>query len=154
MKRLLITWALAVTLFGLASITEAVQPAKQEQSAKPFVSISTKQDKVDLGTILFPGIYDLPGALTLEVDSNCMHGPITISATELKRRNGGSISPEHISIKTPATGGFVTMGKPVVISKPTTGSHQIVLDLKVKTESINPAGEYTGTFTFTIMPPL
>lgn len=152
MKRLVITWALAVILFG--SVTEAVQPAKQNQAAKPFVSISTKQDKVDLGTILFPGIYDLPAALTLEVESNCMHGPITISSTELKRRNGNSISPEHISIKTPATGGFVTMEKPVVISKPTTGSHKIVLDLKVKTESINPAGEYAGTFTFTVMPPL
>lgn len=154
MKRLVITWALAVTLFGLASAAEAVQPAKQKQAAEPFVSIITDRDKVDLGTILFPGTYDVPAALTLEVDSNYMHGPITISATELKHRKGASISPEHISIKTPSTGGFITMEKPVVISKPTTGPHKIVLDLKVKTDFINPAGEYTGTFIFTIIPPL
>jgi hypothetical protein len=98
--------------------------------------------------------YDVPAALTVKVEANCMHGPIMISATKLKHRRGGSISPERLLVKTPATGGFVTMAKPVAISKPATGSHEIVLDLRVQTQFLDPAGEYTGTLMLTIMPPV
>jgi hypothetical protein len=45
------------------------------------------------------------------------------------------------------------MSKPVAISKPATGSRKIVLDFKVQTEFKDPAGEYTGTVTFTVTPP-
>jgi hypothetical protein len=83
-----------------------------------------------------------------------MHGPILISSTKLKRRQGGSISPERIFVKTPATNGFVPIAKPVAISKPAIGSHKIVLDFRVKTQFLDPAGEYTGTVTLTITPPV
>ncbi len=117
MKRLLvITWVLAAVLFGLAGVAGA------EQINKPFVNISTTPDVLDLGTAsLFTDSFDVPGALTVNVDSNCFHGPIMISTTKLKRRQGGSISPDRIFVKTPATGGFVTMARPVAISKPTAG---------------------------------
>ncbi len=148
MKRLVITWVLAVGLFGLAGIAGA------EQTGKPFVNVSATPDKLDLGTAtLFTDTYDVPAALTVKVEANCMHGPIMISVTKLKRRQGGSISPERIFVKTPATGGFVTMARPVAISKPTIGSHTIVLDLRVQTQFLDPAGEYTGTLILTIMPP-
>ena len=98
MKRLVITWVLAVGLFGLAGI------AGGEQTDKPFVNVSTTPDKLDLGTVsLFMDTYDVPAALTVNVDANCMHGPIMISTTKLKRRQGGSISPERIFVKAPAT---------------------------------------------------
>ena len=149
MKRLVITcWALAAVLFWLAGVAGA------EQIGKPFVYISTTPDVLDLGTAsLFTDRLDVPGALTVKVDSNCFHGPIMISTTKLKRRRGGSISPERIFVKTPATGGFVTMARPVAISKSTDGPHTIVLDLRVETNFLDPAGEYTGTITLTIMPP-
>lgn len=148
MKRLVITWALAAVLFGLAGVAGA------EQINKPFVNVSTTPDVLDLGTAsLFTDSLEVPGALTVKVDSNCFHGPIMISTTKLKRRRGGSISPERIFVKTPATGGFVSMARPVAISKSTDGPHTIVLDLRVETNFLDPAGEYTGTITLTIMPP-
>jgi hypothetical protein len=77
-----------------------------------------------------------------------------ISATKLKHSQGSSISPERIFVKSPATSGFVAMARPVTISKPTIGSHEIVLDLRVQTQFLDPAGEYTGTLMLTIMPPV
>jgi len=148
MKRLVITWVLAAVLFGLAGIAGA------GQTDVPFVKVSTTPDILDLGTSpVFTDSHDVPGALTVNVDSNCFHGPITISTTKLKRRQGGSISPNRIFVKTPATGGFVAMARPVVISKSTEGSHKIVLDLRVDTKFLDSAGEYTGIVTLTVMPP-
>jgi len=148
MKRLVTTWIIAAGLFGLAGFTEA------GQTDEPFVKVSTTPDKIDLGTAsLFTDTFDVPEALTVSVDSNCLHGPIMISATKLKRRHGGSISPEDIFVKTTSTRGFVAMARPVEISKQTTGSHKVVLDLRVKTGTLYPAGEYEGTLMLTIMPP-
>jgi hypothetical protein len=76
-----------------------------------------------------------------------------ISATKLTTHQGSSVSPERIFVKSPSTGGFVAMARPVAISKPTIGSHKIVLDLKVETGLLYPAGEYTGTLMLTMMPP-
>ena len=148
MKRLVITWVLAAVLFGLSGI------AGVAQADMPFVHISATPDEIDLGTTsFFENIYDIPSALTVKVEANCMHGPIMISATKLKHRQGGSISPDSIFVKTSATDGFVPMARPVAISKSTIGSHDIVLDLRVETKSMRPAGEYTGTLMLTIMPP-
>jgi hypothetical protein len=148
MKRLVITWALAIGFFGVAAVTEA------EQADKPFVNVSATPDSIDLGTAsLFTNTFEVPAALTVKVDANCFHGPIMISATKLKHRQGSSISPEHIFVKSPATSGFVAMAKPVAISKPTIGSHKIVLDLRVEAELLYPAGEYAGTLMLTMMPP-
>ena len=148
MKRLVITWVLAAVLFGLSGIAGAAQ------TDMPFVHVSATPDELDLGTALFfKDIYDVPAALTVKVEANCMHGPIMISATKLKHRQGGSISPDSIFVKTSATDGFVPMARPVAISKPTMGSHNIVLDLRVETNFLRPAGEYTGTLILTIMPP-
>jgi hypothetical protein len=149
MKRLVITWVLAAALFGLAGIAGA------EQIDELFVNVSTTPDILDLGTAsLFTDSYDVPGALTVKVDSNCFHGPIMISTTKLRHRQGGSISPDRIFVKTPETGGFITMARPVAISKSTEGPHIIVLDLRVQTSGLlYPAGEYTGTITLTVMPP-
>lgn len=151
MKRLIITWVLAVALFGLAGIAEAVKPVVK---TKPFISVSTIPDVLDFGTSSLFGSRDLPAALTVDVESNCLHGPIMVSVTKLRHRfGGGSISPERILVKTPVTGQFVTMEKPVFISEPTKGSHKIPLDFKVQTGFVDPAGKYKGTITFTIMPP-
>jgi hypothetical protein len=144
-RRFVITWALAVGLFGLAAVVEAEEP---------FVHLSTTPDKIDLGTAPFANSFDVPAALTVNVEANCIHGPIMISSTELKHSQGVSISPERIFVKSPATEGFIAMARPVVISKPTIGSHKVVLDLRVETDFLYPAGEYSGTLMLTIMPPV
>jgi hypothetical protein len=118
-----------VALFGLAPVAEAVQPA-----TKPFVHVSATPSSLDLGTTSFAGLHESPGALTVVVESNCIHGPIVMSTTALARRQGGSIPPEHIFVRTPATGEFVEMARPVAISQATVGPHKIVVDLKVQTE--------------------
>lgn len=148
MKRLAIAWVLAIGLFGLSGVVEA------EQTNKPFVNVSTTPDEIDLGTAsLFTNTFEVPAALTVKVESNCFHGPIMISATKLKHSQGSSISPEHIFVKSPVTSGFVAMVRPVAISKPTIGSHEIVLDFKVEADLLYPAGEYSGTIMLTMIPP-
>jgi hypothetical protein len=148
MRRLVITWVLAIGLFELTGIAGA------EQTGPPFVNVYPTPDKIDLGTVpLFGNAFEVPKALTINVESNCLHGPIMISATKLKRPQGGSISPDNIFVRTPVTGGYVAMASPVAISEPTIGSHKIVLDLRVQAQFLHPAGEYSGTLTLTIMPP-
>lgn len=150
MKRVLITTlVVAVALVGLAAVAEAVEPFK-----KPFIHVSANPGRLDLGTAAYPGFHNVAKAATVEVDSNCLHGPITISATRLSRQMGGSIPPERIFVRTAATREFVTMEKPVAISPPMSGSHKIVLDLRVETGFQDPAGKYRGTFTVTVMPPV
>jgi len=148
MKRKVITLVLAIGLFGLTGVAQA------EQVDKPFVNVSATPDSIDLGTAsLFTNTFDVPAALTVKVDANCFHGPIMISATKLKHSRGNSILPERIFVKSPATSGFVAMAKPVAISKPTMGSHKIVLDLRVEADLLYPAGEYSGTLILTMVPP-
>ena len=150
MKRILLTALMvAAASIGFVAVAEAVQP-----KAKPFIHVSTSPDRLDLGTASFAGAHQVPKALTVQVDSNCLHGPITLSATPLRHHLGVSIPPEHILVRTKGTHGFVPMNKPVAISAPTAGSHRIVLDLQVQTGFRNPAGNYRGTFTLTVMPPL
>jgi hypothetical protein len=148
MRRLVITWVLVIGLFGPIGLAYA------DQTDPPFINVYATPDKIDLGTVpLFGNVFEVPGALTVNVESNCMHGPIMISATKLKRPQGGSISPDSIFVRTPATGGYVAMARPVAISEPTKGSHKIVLDLRVQAQFLYPAGEYSGTLMLTIMPP-
>ncbi|MHC4117935.1 MAG: hypothetical protein ACYSWO_10555 [Planctomycetota bacterium] len=150
MKRVLITiWVVAVALIGLAAVAEGV-----EKSSKPFVHVTTNPDRIDLGTTSSPGLHSVSKALTVAVDSNCLHGPITISATTLRHHMGASIPPERVFVKSNAMNGFVPMKKPVTISQPTAGPHKIVLDLQVQTGFKDLAGRYRGTFTVTVMPPV
>lgn len=150
MKKVLTTaWMLAVASMGLAAVAEAVQPAN-----KPFVHVSTSPSRLDLGTASSPGFFDVPKALTLNVDSNCLHGPIMISATDFRRHMGGFIPPSRVFVRSSSTSGFEAMDRPVAVSGTTSGSHKIVLDLQVLTGFNDMAGQYRGTFTVTVMPPV
>lgn len=150
MKRRIITWT--IVLFGLTGIAQAVRPVGED----PFVNITVTPSIFDLGTIPFVGTQDSSEVLRVKVDANCMHGPITLSATAFEGPRGGSISPKHIYVKSSATDGFETMEKPVSISKPEEGPHDILLKFRLHNmyDRIEPAGRYKGTFTFTIIPAL
>lgn len=151
MKKLVMTWTMAIVLFGWAGIAQTGRPVKP--SAEPFLNISTTPDELNLGTVLFPGIHDSDAELTVHVESNCLHGSILVSTTGLKRAAGGFVPPKHISIEAPVTGGFVTLARPVAISKLEPGSHNIELNFRVETGFQDHQGKYKGHFTFTVMPP-
>jgi hypothetical protein len=147
------TWVavVVVVMVGSAGRAFAVKPVASE---KPYFYVTTTPERLDLGTALMAGSLELKSALTVEVEANCAHGPIYLSATPLNRRSGGSIETEQISVRTAATNGYVAMKRPVALSKPANGSHRIVVDVKVDATAGYPAGEYSGVFTLMIMPPV
>ena len=157
MKRVTKTWLVAVILFTMPMIARA---------DAPFVNISPSSDSLKFGDPVFsepsliaPGVAIYPtifgtssAALTLKVESNCLHGPIMASITELRHRWGKKITPDRISIKAPITNGYISMAKPVLISKSHTGSHNIDLSFRLDVNPFEAAGRYEGTLTFTVMP--
>lgn len=152
MKRIVAWTLVSAALFGIAATVSAVQPANEE---KPFLIVSTTPDSLELETSPLAMSPEVEAVFTLNVDTNCKLGPIYVSTTPLKHPNGVSIEPENILVRTSATQGFVAMKKPVAISAPATGSNKIVVDVKVLTKTlVGPAGDYTGVFTFTIVPPV
>jgi hypothetical protein len=136
------------------------------QADTPFVNISPSSNSLKFGepvfsepsligpgAALYPTIFGTSSAeMTLKVESNCLHGPIMASITTLRHRMGKTITADRISIKSPITDGFVSMAKPVLISKPEMGSHNIDLSFRLEINPFESAGRYEGTLTFTIMP--
>ena len=153
MKKLVMTWTMAIVLFGWAGIAQTGRLVKPYTEPEPFLNISTTPDELNLGTALFPGFHDSDAELTVHVESNCLHGSILVSTTGLKRTAGGFVPPKRISIESPVTSGFVTLARPVVISNLEPGSHSIELNFRVETGFQDHQGKYKGHFTFTVMPP-
>jgi len=145
MKKILIICIVGLVLFGSAEIVRAKEP---------YVYISVEQEKADLGTLL---VWDttIPEALTLKINSNCLHGAVVASMSNLKHSRGDLIMRNRIFIKSEATDGFISMEKSVVVSGPAVGSHDVVIDFKVEANGLKDrAGKYSGTIAFTIMPPV
>lgn len=157
MKRVTKIWLVAVILFTTPMIAQA---------DAPFVNISPSSDSLKFGepvysepsliapgAALYPTTFGTSSAdLTLKVESNCLHGPILASISTLRHRMGKTITPDRISIKAPITNGYVSMEKPVLISKPEMGSHNIDLSFRLDINPFEAAGQYKGTLTFTVMP--
>jgi hypothetical protein len=132
--------------------TEAGNTANPPAEA-PVIKISTTPNRLHLGLASFPGVHESSSKLTVNVDSNFTYGSILASISPLKRNGGGSIPPESIFVRGPATKGYVAMKKPVPVSKPAAGSSKIALNFKVETEFNDPAGRYEGVLMFTVVPP-
>jgi hypothetical protein len=148
-----VTWALvSAVLFVMVATAPAVQPANTRE--KPFLNISTTPESLDLGTAPLAGPLQVDAAFTVKVDTNCALGPIYVSATALKHLSGATIEPQNIFVRTSATQGFIAIDKPVAISQPAVGPNKIVVDVKVLTKVLGPAGDYSGVFTFTVTPPV
>ena len=172
-KLVVITWTTIMVMLGLAGIAQAdsdplvgtsftIQP-----DTGPFVSISTTSNVLEFdrptfadpifapGQAMFPSIYRSAAAsLTVHVESNCLHGPIVASMTTLKHSKGYIIPPERILINAPIMNEeYTRMGRPVVISEPEAGSHDIELNFKLQATHFDYAGRYSGAIIFTIMPP-
>lgn len=143
MKKILVYWIIGIVLLGSFGIVRAEQP---------FVSVSATPEKFDLGTVLFVD-EELPEVFKVKIESNCLHGSVVASVTPFKNRYGGTILPDRISIQTPTTGDFVPMIKPVVISEPAIGNHDVLVKFKVQLDFKDAAGKYSGNIVFTVMPP-
>lgn len=143
MKKFIKYLALAV-LFAVAGAAQADQG---------FIRITTTPDYLGLGEFIYPGLHKSSAELTVKIESSGLHGPILASITKLKSTGGSIIEPEQILVKSPASNDYIPMKGSVVISKPTIGSHNVVLTFKVRTDFDDPAGNYSGTLVFTIVPP-
>jgi len=141
---------LLITMVALISLC----PIGISRAEEPYVYLSFEQKAVGLTSNLLSDSIT-PEALTLKVNSNCYHGSVVASMGSLKNRWGRKIDNDRVYIKTLATGSFVSLVKPVVISEPTFGSHEIVIDFLVKANgAFDRAGKYSGTIAFTILPPV
>ena len=120
----------------------------------PFVYITCQQKEVNLKSyVIWDSIF--PEVLTLKVNSNCFHGSVVASLSSVKNFAGQEINRDKVLIQTASTNGFVPMNGPVAISDPAFGSHDIVVDLKIKAVGLHErSGEYIGEIAFTIMPPV
>ncbi len=147
------TWALVAAVVALCWVGNAWAVKPADTADKPFINVTTTPKEVDLGTG-FMGDHEVKAAVTVAVEANCVHGPIYLSVTPLNRKNGSSIEPDRVSVRTAATDGYVAMKKPVAISQTTKGSHKVVVDVKVDTPAGYEAGKYEGVFTFMITPPV
>lgn len=140
---------LLIAFAGLVGIAQGAPPPGPE----PYVTISFTPGELDLGSIPHPGTYDSPATLTVHVVANFPYGAVMASATPLQHTAGNSIPPERISIKSPATPGFVSMAGPVAISLQAEPELDIDLAFRVETLLADLAGTYSGTIIFTIGPP-
>jgi len=147
--RRLMTWVLLAALLGLVGSTSA-------KTVAPFVSISTTPDELDLGTAtFFAGIHEVLGALTVAVESNCLHGPVYISTTRLEHDGGGHhIEAGDIYVRSAKIGNYVSMARPVMILPSAKGAQKVELDFQVHAERMHPPGSYEGVVTLTIVPPV
>ena len=119
----------------------------------PYVLISATPDTLNLGTTMMTSEYNTPSVVTVNINSNCMHGSVIASMSSLKNEEGTVIKPDRIFVQSPSTEGYASMVRPVVISKPADGSHSIGLSFKVQTDIKDRAGKYEGSLMFTVVPP-
>ena len=157
MKRVTKIWLVMAILFTTPMIALADVPFVNITASSESLTfgepVFTKPSLIAPAAALYPTTFGTStAALTLKVESNCLHGPIMASITELRHNMGKTITPDRISIKAPITEGYVSMEKPVMISKPEMGSHKIDLSFHLEVNPFEAAGRYRGTLTFTVMP--
>lgn len=141
-------WAVlgALGVLALAATDANAAPVIQR-----YVNFSVTPDKLDLGTVPQPGIYDPASELKVHVTANCVHSGVVASVTALSRTGGGgSIGPERVFVKLPTTGNYVPMTGPVAVTGPMNpGVVDVILKFRVQTALADPPGDYAGTITIT-----
>lgn len=133
-----------------AAMTEI---GSQMRPGMPYILISATPDKLNLGTTMMNSEYNTPSMVTVNINSNCMHGSVIATMSSLKNEEGTVIEPDRIFVQSPTTDGYASMRRPVVVSKPADGTHSIDLSFKVQTDIKDRAGKYEGSLIFTVVPP-
>jgi hypothetical protein len=144
-----------IVLLGAATYAERRPPIRTpfKPVIEQYFCISVTPHELDLGNVPHPGLYDSPAILTVHVAADCEHGGVVASATPLQHPEG-TIPPERIFVRILPTGGYVSMDAPVVITGPAgPGVFDVELKFRLETVFEDPAGTYTGTFTFTCNAP-
>lgn len=162
MKKIGVICVMAVMLSSLAGIAQAVNPGIHPKMvfAKPFVRMSVKPDKLDLGIIPPVGFGSLPAKLDVHIVANCPHqvrASFSLFTQQRGRVSRVSIQPEHMSVvingvDVPITGRAVTI---ISSAGPTpAGGVHVPVDMKFSLASslLYPAGPYKGNLILTIMP--
>jgi len=158
MKKVVMICVMAGVWFGLATSAEAVRPVTPPMvvPAKPFVSISVKPDKLDLGTIPTSCLGSSPAKLEAHIIANCPHQVRASLEPFEQKRSRVSIRPKDMSviingIDVPIAGAKV----PIISSvKPTPrGGVDVPVDMKFSLANplLYPAGPYEGVLIFTVM---
>jgi len=144
---------LSPILCGLIAVAVAAAlagPAEALPKVERYVSVTVTPATLDLGSVPQPGTYDSASELKAHVTANCVHGGVVASMTALTRAGGGTIGLERIFLKLPATGVYVPMTAPVVVTGPMNpGVFDVVIKFRVETLLADVPGEYTGTLTIT-----
>jgi len=140
-----------VAVSAVAALALCAGTAHAIPKVERYISVTVTPATLDLGSVPQPGLYDSASELKVHVTANCVHGGIAASVTALERAGGGgSIGPERVFVRLPATGVYVPMTNPVVVTGPMNpGVFDVVLMFRVETTWADNAGEYTGTLTIT-----
>ena len=147
-RSFLVACCLLATLATLAVML--CGPAQALPRVERYVSATVSPAALDLGSVPQPGSYDSPSELKVHVTANCIHGGVVASVTPLTRTGGGSIAPERVFVKLPATGNYVPMTNPVAVTGPMNpGVFDVILKFRLETTLADVAGEYAGTITIT-----
>jgi len=140
-------------LCGLVAVAVAAAlagPAHALPRVERYVNVTVTPATLDLGSVPQPGTYDSASELKVHVTANCVHGGVVASVTALERAGGGTIGPERVFVKLPATDNYVAMTNPVAVTGPMNpGVFDVVLKFRVETTWADDPGEYTGTLTIT-----
>jgi hypothetical protein len=150
MKRSLVICATALVCFALAGVARAMP------IDGPFITVSVKPEKIDLGAVRPVGLQGLPAKLTAHIVANCPHHVEASFEAFTQEGGGGSIRPEHTSIQingvdVPVAG----RGVPIASStRPTpVGGVDVPLNLNVSVTNVlqHLPGTYRATLLLTVM---
>jgi len=158
MKKVVMICVIAIVWCALATSAQAVRPVTSPMvvPAKPFVSISFKPDKLDLGTIPPAAHGSLPAKLEAHIIANRPHQVKASLEPFEQKRSRVSIRPKDMSVVINGVDVPIAGAKVPIISslKPTPrGGVDVPVDVKFSLASplLYPAGSYEGTLIFTVM---
>lgn len=147
-----VPWLALLTLLALPGTWLAPLDAGAAPQVQPFIYVETAPTSLDLGELYFSQTaYDSPATLTVRLYANLSHGGVMVSLSPLERVGGGAqIAPERVLVKRSDMTSYVPLSSPINLTGPRPpGYFEYVLQFRVETPAMDPAGQYTGTLTLT-----
>lgn len=137
-------------LVGIIAAVLTASDAWALPKVQKYISVTVTPSELDLGDVSEPSVFDSSGELKVHVAANCNHGSVVVSVTHLVRAEGGSIGPERVSVRLPATNNYVPLANPVSVTNPVgPGIFDVVLKFRVQTILADVPGTYAGQISIT-----
>jgi len=162
MKKIIVICVISVVCFGFSGITHAVQPIvmpyKKPHIVKPeepFVNLSVKPEKVNIGIVPSRGRGGAEVELEAHIVANYPY-QIKASFTPFKKlRSSTKIKPKHMSARingsnVPIAGTAVPIIRSVEATPPGGINIPVNVNLSLENGMMYPAGMYKGDLIFTI----